>query len=240
MEAQNITKWSDFFEVFHEAMLKVNATQSFYTDTYAAMVRVNQFITWSSTGQKYFNTFLTKMKNATKITVDVPKTYQLGDEVVLPQLSLENGLQFLGWYDNAEFNGNKIEKISKTDTGHKTFYAKWEDEILVEKIEMNDISELLLFTTHQLEWKITPENVTDKNIEFFSSNEAVATVNAKGLITGVSNGTVTITVKVYGNRALDFTFEINVYVNDFIDGSYESASYVETGKEVKLLAEVIA
>ena len=136
------TKWSDFFAVFHEAMLKVNATQSFYTDTYAAMVRVNQFITWSSTGQKYFNTFLTKMKNATKITVDVPKTYQLGDEVVLPQLSLENGLQFLGWYDNAEFNGNKIEKISKTDTGHKTFYAKWEDEILVEKIELPEIQDL--------------------------------------------------------------------------------------------------
>lgn len=232
-------KWSGFFAIFHEAMLKVNATQSFYTDTYAAMVRVNQFVTWSSTGKNYFNSFLTKMQKATKITVEVPKTYKAGEEVVLPELALNNGLQFLGWYDNAEFSGNKIEKISATDTGHKTFYAKWEDEILVEKLEINDISELLLFNTHQLVWSITPDNATDKTVEFFSSNEAVATVNAKGLITGVSNGTVTITVKVYGNRALDFTFELNVFVNDFIDGSYESASYVETGKEVKLLAEVI-
>ena len=233
------TKWSDFFAVFHEAMLKVNSTQSFYTDTYAAMVRLNQFITWSSTGQKYFNTFLTKMYNATKITVEVPKTYKLGEEVVLPELSLENGLKFLGWYDNPEFTGIKIEKILKTDTGHKTFYAKWEDEVLVDNLEINDISELLLFTTHQLEWTITPDNATDKSVEFFSSNEAVATVNAKGLITALSNGTVTITVKVYGNRALDLTFEVNVYTNDYIDGSYESTSYVEVNKEVKLLAEII-
>ena len=232
-------KWSDFFAVFHTAMLKVNSTQSFYTDTYAAMVRLNQFVTWSSTGQKYFNSYLTQMCNATKINLNVPETYKLGEEVELPGLTIATGLQFLGWYDNPEFNGNPITKIASTDSGHKTFYAKWEDEIKVEKIEMNQISDLLLFTTHQLVWTITPEVVTDSSIEFFSSNEAVATVNAKGLITALSNGVTTITVKVYGNRDLDFTFELNVYVDDFIDASYESASYVEVGKNIKLLAEVV-
>ena len=231
-------KWSDFFAVFHTGMLKVNATQSFYTDTYAAMVRLNQFITWSSMGQKYFKAYLTDMCNATKVALEVPKTYNKGEEVVLPEMTLPNGLKFLGWYDNPEFTGSAIKNISSSESGHKTFYAKWEDEILVEKVDINMISELLLFNTHQLEWTITPSNATETEIEFFTSNPAVLTISSKGLMTGVSNGSATVTVKVYGNRALDFTFEVNVFVNDFIDGTYESASYVETGKTIKLLAEV--
>jgi len=233
------SKWSGFFAVFHKAMLNVNGTQSFYTDTYATMVRLHQFVSWSATGKKYYEPYMTEMCKAAKITIDFPETYEIGQEVILPALELQNGLQFLGWYDNPEFTGDKIDKISSTDTGNKTFYAKWEDEILVEKLEINDISELLLFTTHQLQWTISPSDATDKTIEFFSSNENVATVNAKGLITALSNGKTTITVRVYGNRSLDFTFELNVFVNDIIDGKYESTSYVEVNKEVKLLAKVI-
>ncbi len=232
-------KWSGFFAEFNNAMLKVNATQNFYVDTYAAMVRLNQFVTWSSMGQKYFKAYLTNLCSLTKIALDVPKTYNLGDTVELPKMTLPNGLQFLGWYDNPDFTGNPITKITSSDSGHKKFYAKWEDEILVEKVDINSISDLLLFTTHQLVWTVTPSNATETEIEFFTDNAAVATVSSKGLITAISNGVATITVKVYGNRALDFTFEVTVFTDDFINGTYESASYVEIGKAVKLIAEVV-
>ena len=232
-------KWNEFFAVFHKAMLAVNADQSFYTDTYATMVRLNQFITWSTTGQNYFNSYLPKMCAATKVLKEVPTTYRGGQIVELPQLSMANGLEFLGWYDNADFNGEVITTINNTDTGNKVFYAKWAEEIKPETVEVNKIDRLLLFTTHQLVWSLTPENITNKEVEFFSSNEAVATVNAKGVIEAHALGTTTITMKVYGNRELDVVFDLTVYANDYINATYESESYVVAGKAIGLNAEVV-
>ena len=34
--------------------------------------------------------------------------------------------EFLGWYDNADFTGNRIEQIISGSTGNLTFYAKWQ------------------------------------------------------------------------------------------------------------------
>ena len=231
-------KWIGFFEVFNEAMLKVNSGQVFYTDTYAAMVRLNQFITWSSTGQGYFSSFLTKMCQATKVQEEIIKSYRIGSEIKLPEIALANELEFLGWYDNKDFNGTPITKISSTDFGNKVFYAKWAEEVKAEKVEINYIHELLLFTNHQLVWDITPDNTTNKELEFISSNENVAKVSPKGLITSIATGTTTITVKVHGNRELDFTFELKVCIQDDIEGSYETNSYVEVGKTIKLNAKV--
>ena len=232
-------KWKDFFAVFHTAMLAVNPDQSFYTDTYATMVRMNQFVTWSSTGEKYFASHLTNMCNATKVPQEIPTNYRGGQTLTLPNISLANGLEFLGWYDNAEFTGSSITKIKSTDVGNKVFYGKWAEEVKVEKVEINKISELLLFTTHQLVWNLTPANATDTTVEFFSSNESVAYVSAKGLITALANGKTTITMRVYGNRELDVVFELEVYVNDYIDGSYETESYVVIDESIQLNAEVV-
>ena len=232
-------KWGKFFEVFNEAMLKVNGNQNFYTDTYAAMKRIGQFISWDASGKKYFESYLPQFCELTRIALPVATSYMLGEEVDLPVLSLKNGLDFLGWYDNAELTGNPITKITATDKGNKTFYAKWEAETKVEKLDINMVDELLLFTTHQLQWTISPEDATEKEIEFFSSNKDVATINSKGFITALANGKTTITIKVYGNRELDMTVELTVYIDSYINASYESASYVEKGGKVKLLAEVI-
>ncbi len=232
-------KWNEFFAAFNTAMLAVNPEQVFYTDTYATMVRLHQFISWSSTGEKYFASHLTKFCNATKIPQEIPSTYRGGQTLTLPEISLANGLEFLGWYDNADFTGSRVTNISSIDTGDKVFYAKWAEEVKVEKVEINKISELLLFTTHQLVWTLTPVNATDTTVEFFSSDESVATVNAKGLITALANGKTTITMKVYGNRELDVVFELTVFTNEYIDGSYEDESYVVIDETVKLNAEVV-
>ena len=33
---------------------------------------------------------------------------------------------FIGWYDNAEFNGEAVTEVATGSKGNKTFYAKWE------------------------------------------------------------------------------------------------------------------
>ncbi len=50
--------------------------------------------------------------------------YQTGSTLELPVPSYDDYL-FLGWYSNPEFTGNVCEKISSSDYGNKTFYAKW-------------------------------------------------------------------------------------------------------------------
>jgi uncharacterized protein YjdB len=48
--------------------------------------------------------------------------------------------------------------------------------------------------TQQLTPTILPANATNKTVNYSSSNSAVATVNAAGLVTAIANGTATITV----------------------------------------------
>lgn len=58
-----------------------------------------------------------------------------------------------------------------------------------------------LGSTQQLSATLAPANATNQNVTWTSSNTAVATVNASGLVTAVSAGTATITVKtVDGNK----------------------------------------
>ena len=50
-------------------------------------------------------------------------------------------------------------------------------------------------TTFQLTPTVGPDDAYDKSVTWSSSNEAVATVDANGLVTAVSSGNATITCK---------------------------------------------
>lgn len=66
---------------------------------------------------------ITLNKNGGAISSGEEKTeYKFGEEITLPILEKE-GYTFEGWFDNEECSGNKIEKISSTDFGDKTFFA---------------------------------------------------------------------------------------------------------------------
>ena len=55
-----------------------------------------------------------------------PETYTIES----PEITLENatrtGYTFAGWYKNADFSGDPVEKISTGNYGNITLYAKWE------------------------------------------------------------------------------------------------------------------
>lgn len=81
----------------------------------------------------------------------------------------------------------------------------------------------------QLTAVITPDNATDKNVVWKSSDETKATVK-NGLVTGVSEGTVTITATVGGKSAtLDVTITAAVSKTLVVHYQNWSGEYENTG-----------
>lgn len=63
--------------------------------------------------------------------------------------------------------------------------------------------------TVQLTANISPSNASNKAVSWSSNNTSVANVNTSGLVTGISNGTATITVTtVDGNKTANKTITI--------------------------------
>lgn len=52
-------------------------------------------------------------------------SYTYGIEKVLPTDWTKTGYTFAGWYTDSGFAGTAVTKIKATDTGVKTYYAKW-------------------------------------------------------------------------------------------------------------------
>ncbi len=52
------------------------------------------------------------------------------DTITLPAAEnlVKTDWQFIGWYDNQDFNGTAITEIPSGSTGNKKFYAKWHEE----------------------------------------------------------------------------------------------------------------
>ena len=86
---------------------------------------------WEEIAQTYtINYNLGPEKWATGYTP--ASTYTAGTEYTLPtdgNLTNENYGTFQGWYESADFQGNKVTSIPTNATGDKTYYAKWEYEI---------------------------------------------------------------------------------------------------------------
>lgn len=143
---------------------------------------------------------------------------------------------FDGWYDNPEFTGEPITTLNASIT----LYAKWVEEVPVESISItNKITDLDRFEEYQLEWALNPSNAAIKNVEFTSSDENVAIVSDKGLITPLENGVVTITIKSLSPSGVTDSVTIKVSSPDYFDISYETNSYTKIGESIKLNAEYI-
>lgn len=56
-------------------------------------------------------------------------TYGVGATLPAATDMTKAGYTFAGWYANSDFSGSAVTEISATDTGDKTFYAKWTEKI---------------------------------------------------------------------------------------------------------------
>ena len=124
---------------------------------------------------------------------------------------------FLGWYTNPEFTGEPVTTVTESTT----LYAKFAEGNPVQSITItNKVTEIVRFETLQLTWELNPSNATIQTVKFESSNPAVASVDDKGLVTALTNGTVTIKIisQAEGNKTDEFTME--VYSPDHFEAEY--------------------
>ena len=155
--------------------------------------------------------------------------YQFLSTDVLPIPYKEN-YKFLGWYTE---EGNLVEKV----TANVILNAKWEENIKVEKAEItNKKTQLYLDDTYQLLWNISPNDATNKNVIFISSNNSVATVDNNGLITTHMAGTVTITLLSLATNELTDSMTFTVVKSGYFDISFETNSYVKINDTIKINA----
>ena len=90
-------------------------------------------------------------------------------------------------------------KVSYDGTGN---IKVWTVTIPVSGVALDKTSaELQVGKTLTLTATVTPDNATDKAVAWTSSNDAVATVDANGVVTAKTEGTATITATSGGKTA---------------------------------------
>ena len=68
---------------------------------------------------------VTLVENGGTINSGNVTNYVFGNIAILPVDITKTGYSFAGWFDNAECTGEAVTGIAETETGAKTFYAKW-------------------------------------------------------------------------------------------------------------------
>lgn len=67
----------------------------------------------------------------------------------------------------------------------------------------NDTETVVVGDTVTPAYTITPDNVSNKEVTFTSSDTSIADVNEKGVVTGIAQGTATITISTKGGKFAD-------------------------------------
>ena len=83
--------------------------------------------------------------------------------------------------------------------------------VLVDSININDKDiSLAVGYSETLSYKVSPSNATELNLNFSSSDPTIATVDSRGVVTGVKAGNAIITVSTNNNTVTDTAY-VTVY-----------------------------
>ena len=169
--------------------------------------------------------------NKTKLSLDVPQTYQLTATITPSDASNKT----LNWTSSnpaaatvdanglvtAVGNGTAVIKAESTDgTGISascTVTVVDPSKIPVSGIALdkNTLS-LEAMEDYQLTATVSPTNAANKGLVWSSSNEAVATVDSDGKVTAVAKGTVTITAAAADGYGASASCTVTVTNNGYL------------------------
>ncbi len=134
--------------------------------------------------------------------------YTYGTGAVLPTTNdiTRKGYRFDGWYADSNFSGSPVTEITGTDTGNKTFYAKWTRNTIpiisgntinyiVEHYKTDGSGYTLAETEHSAGKTGDTVAATPKTYEGFTYNPAIST--ASGTLKKISSPEDIVTLKLY-------------------------------------------
>lgn len=134
--------------------------------------------------------------------------YTYGTGAVLPTTNdiTREGYRFDGWYADSNFSGSPVTEITGTDTGNKTFYAKWTQNTtpiisgntinyIVEHYKTDGSGYTLAETEHSAGKTGDTVTATPKTYEGFTYNPAIST--ASGTLKKISSPEDIVTLKLY-------------------------------------------
>ncbi|MBR2891956.1 MAG: N-acetylmuramoyl-L-alanine amidase [Bacilli bacterium] len=220
----NYDRWMPWMMAFDTQVNAINKDQTAWGSTYVGYLRLYALLQQSAsywTAARNEAVYSTMTKRAV-----LPTEYVTGIEIEIPELYVTDGRTFLGWYDQ---NGNLVTKVGATQTGQVILTAKWSDSTRAESFEITQPERIVKFDSYQLVWSFTPSNTTNKKVKFNSSDNSILSINEDGVITTYKEGVVTITVEVLDNQAFNKVWEVEVYFDPFIDGSYNDSSVMKIG-----------
>lgn len=135
-------------------------------------------------------------------------SYTYGTGAVLPTANdiTREGYRFDGWYADSSFSSSPITEISATETGNKTFYAKWTKNTtpiisgntinyIVEHYKTDGSGYTLAETEHSAGKTGDTVTATPKTYEGFTYNPAIST--ASGTLKKISGPEDIVTLKLY-------------------------------------------
>ncbi|MBQ6777136.1 MAG: Ig-like domain-containing protein [Paludibacteraceae bacterium] len=160
------------------------------------------------------------------------------EEYTLPKMYRKN-YEYGGWFTDAEYT-NAITKVGPKD--NLTVYAKMTPTataLLSITLNKQDTVDLVMPATDQLVVTYNPENAANKNVTWYTENEAIATV-VDGLVTPVMPGIVKITV-ISEESALEASvvYRITAAAGAVTGVTLNEASMtLELGAVAKLIATV--
>lgn len=134
--------------------------------------------------------------------------YTYGTGTVLPTTNdiTREGYRCDGWYADSNFSGSPVTEITGTDTGNKTFYAKWTRNTtpiisgntinyIVEHYKTDGSGYTLAETEHSAGKTGDTVTATPKTYEGFTYNPAIST--ASGTLKKISSLEDIVTLKLY-------------------------------------------
>ena len=140
--------------------------------------------------------------------------YTYGTGAVLPTTNdiTREGYRFDGWYADSNFSGSPVTEITGTDTGNKTFYAKWTRNTtpiisgntinyIVEHYKTDSSGYTLAETEHSAGKTGDTVTATPKTYEGFTYNPAIST--ASGTLKKLSGPEDIVTLKLYYDMNAD-------------------------------------
>lgn len=113
-------KYTYAFAGWSPSLVTMAVDDAVYTAVYSQIPRVYEVELDTNGGT--LETNLTSYTYGTAVTLPVPE---------------KEGYRFGGWYKNADLSGTAVTNISATETGNKSFYAKW---TVIPKITLGDIA----------------------------------------------------------------------------------------------------